>query len=180
MALFSKLIITHGLTETQTDLERVLYSADRAGSGIKLVDGMKAITSGMRQAKVVLGVNAAKASGTVTLSSHVATDTVTINGVAFTCVASGATGNQYNVGASDTDTATALAAAINASATALIDGYVTASSALGVVTITADDPGKQGNLITLAISAHGSVSGARCTGGDDGATTSTNYYGSAS
>lgn len=107
-----------------------------------------------------------RASGTLTLASVVATDTVTINGVTFTAVASGATGNQFNVGVSDTATATNLAAAINASVTSLVSGYVTASSSAAVVTVTSAFYGLAGNMTTLA-SAGGTitVSGARLTGG---------------
>ena len=109
---------------------------------------------------------ATAASGTYTLTSVVATDAVAVNGVTFTAVASGATGNQFNVGVSDTATATNLAAAINASATALVSGYVTASSAATVVTVTAVQKGLAGNVYTIT-SADGTIvaSGARLTGG---------------
>lgn len=115
-----------------------------------------------------------QASGTLTCVSVVATDTATINGVAFTAVASGATGNQFNVGVDDTATALNLKNAINASATALVSGYVTATSALGVVTVTSAFYGLAGNMTTLA-SAGGTitVSGARLTGGAADASAST-------
>ena len=109
--------------------------------------------------------DAVQASGTVTLSSMVAADTVTVNGTVFTCVASGATNNQFNVGASDTITAANLAAAINSSTTAAFRNLVTASSSAAVVTVVSNPEGVLGNAITLAISAHGSVSGATLTGG---------------
>jgi phage tail sheath gpL-like len=109
---------------------------------------------------------AVAASGTFTLASVIATDAISINGVTFTCVASGATGNQFNVGVSDTATAANLAAAINASVTALVSGYVTASAAATVVTVSAAIPGILGNAITIA-SADATItaSGARLTGG---------------
>lgn len=109
---------------------------------------------------------ATAASGTFTLTSVIATDAVSINGVTFTAIASGATGNQFNVGVSDTATATNLAAAINASVTALIPGYVTATSLATVVTVTAVTKGISGNAITIA-SADGTIvaSGARLAGG---------------
>jgi phage tail sheath gpL-like len=119
---------------------------------------------------------ATRASGTFTLTSVVATDAISINGVTFTAVASGATGNQFNVGASDTITAANLAAAINASVTALVAGYVTATSAATVVTVRSTDYGIFGNQ-TLIASADGTIvaSGARLTGGavDSGAKTYT-------
>jgi phage tail sheath gpL-like len=118
--------------------------------------------------------NCVQASGTLTFVSVIATDAFVINGVTFTCVASGATGNQFNVGASDTLTAAAAAAAINASATALISGYVTASSALGVLTITSAFYGLSGNQCTLVSNdATITASGARLTAGAADATAQT-------
>lgn len=72
---------------------------------------------------------------TITLTSVVATDAVTVGETKFTAVASGATGDQFNVGVDDTETAVNLAAKINALA------GVTATSDGAVVTVTADAPG---------------------------------------
>lgn len=114
---------------------------------------------------------ATAASGTYTLDTVIATDAVSINGVSFTAVAAGATGNQFNVGADDTETAANLAAAINASATALVNQHVTASSVDEVVTVTAVNKGVFGNAVTIA-SADATItpSGARLTGGAADAT----------
>lgn len=176
----SLIVITH--EDSSADMQKYLIAetGNRFQAGQKLMAYIRGLMGGAKSASVYIGETAVQASGTVTLSSHVATNTVTINGVAFTCMASGATGNQYNVGADDTATADNLAAAINASSTALVSGYVTASAASGVVTVTAVRPGLAGNMFTLAISANGSVSGAKLTGGTDGTTTRTHYYGSAS
>lgn len=108
-----------------------------------------------------------KASGTLTFASVVATNSFVINGVTFTAVASGASGNQFNVGLTDAATAINAAAAVNASNTTLIQGYVSASADTGVVTITAYDPGQAGNCITLAGGTHITASGARLTGGSE-------------
>lgn len=166
--------------EVTGNVQRDLYAETglQELAGVKLRDYMKKCTSGAHPAVVQTKVGMAKATGTITLSAHVATDTVTVNGITFTCVASGATGNQYNVGADDTATAVALAAVLNANTT--LDGMVVATSALGVVTLTALVPGELGNAITLAISAHGSVSAARMAGGTNGDTETTHYFGSAS
>lgn len=130
-----------------------------------------AINGGVHSGRVTLATTAVQATGTVTLSSMVATDTITINGTAFTAVASGATGNQFNVGASDTITATNAAAAINASATKQVSYVVTVASSAAIITITSQVPGYIGNMNTLAISAHGSVSGANLTSGSEDANT---------
>jgi hypothetical protein len=68
-------------------------------------------------------------------------DTVTINGVVFTAVASGATGTQFDVGLSDIDTASNLAAAIDANSavaqvTAVASGNQVAVYAVRAASIT--------------------------------------------
>lgn len=122
----------------------------------------------------VVGVSvddaATPASGTIVFSgAGAANDTVLINGVTFTAVASGATGNQWNVGASATASAANLAAAINASASALVSGHVSAVAAAGTVTITSKVRGVYGNAVTIAKGTDAgsvmTVSGARLTGG---------------
>jgi phage tail sheath gpL-like len=165
--------------ETTANLQRDVYAETglRELAGLKLEDYMKKATSGTRPVSVKTQVNAAKATGTITLSSHVATDTVTVNGITFTCVASGATGNQYNVGGSDTITGDNLVTALLANAT--LAAMITAANVAGVVTLTALNPGALGNAITLAISAHGSVSAARMAGGTNGDTETTHFFGSA-
>lgn len=177
MAIFNLIVVEHDETEANdlADLQAETGYVELAG--LKLKNFIKMITSGIRPAVVQTKVNSVKATGTVTLSSHVATNTVTVNGITFTCVASGATGNQYNVGANDTETAANLAAALNANTT--LDGMLIATAASGVVTLTALVPGELGNAVTLAISANGSVSAARMASGTNG-TEKTHYYGSAS
>jgi hypothetical protein len=166
------------LSHTESDLSKVGFfgslAADRPRDGFHALGRFfKAIAGGLtKAASCLVKRGAVKASGTITLSSHVATDTSTIAGVVFTCVASGATGDQYNVGGSDEATAENLADAVNASTSAGIANCVTASAASGVVTIEADVPAALGNSVTLAISAHGSVSGARLASGSDGSSTS--------
>lgn len=101
--------------------------------------------------------NAVRASATLTCVTVIATNTVVVNGVTFTAVNSGATGNQWNKGSTDTECATNLAASINASATALVSGYVTATSSSNVVTVYSTNYGIYGNQVTLT-SAGGTIS----------------------
>lgn len=104
------------------------------------------------------GGTAVAAAGTVTISSGSGSITATINGVAIA----------ITWATSDTNSATLLKNAINASVNALVAGLVTATSALGVVTVTAANKGKPGNTITLAASGTGATaSGARLTAGAD-------------
>lgn len=115
------------------------------------------LAAGIGDASVELvlnGTTGVRASATATIVSAAANDAVTINGVAFTAIANGGspTGNQWAVGAggtADADSATALAAAINASTTAKVQNYVTATAASNVVTIRAKQPGLAGNMFTL-------------------------------
>ena len=110
---------------------------------------------------------AVQATGTVTFSSVVATDTVSIGGVTFTGSNTSSGTSQFRTGSGDTVAAASLASVIGQNTTT--NKLVTATSQGAVVTITAIQPGTSGNFITLAISAHGSVSGATLTGGSVGA-----------
>lgn len=142
------------------DIQNIVQFLQKLNSGLLFQSGGTS-----PRAVVAIQENETRASGTLTCASTVATNTFAINGVTFTCVASGATGNQFNVGASDTLTAAAAAAAINASVTALISGYVTATSALGVITVTSALYGRGGNQATLVGGSNITASGARLTGG---------------
>jgi phage tail sheath gpL-like len=109
---------------------------------------------------------AVRASGTLTMATSSGTVGGVINGVTIT----------VTWGTSDTASSAALAAAINASSNALISGVVTATSALGVTTIRAVQPGKTGNAITLAASGTNvTASGTRLTGGVGGNTAAATF-----
>jgi hypothetical protein len=99
--------------------------------------------------RTIIDTSAVAASSVVTLASPAVGNKVTINSVDFTAVASGATGNQWVVGTSDTVSATNLAAAINASVSVGVANVVTAESKKGRVSIIADTAGTAGNSITL-------------------------------
>lgn len=135
---------------------------------------IQSVLSGNESGSPSVGVsveeNEDKATGTITFGgAGAANDTVLINGVTFTAVASGASGNQWNVGGTAAQSAENLAAAINASATDLVNKHVTATAASGVVTLTAAIPGHAGNAVTIAEGVDAglvmSVSGPRLTGG---------------
>jgi len=176
--MFSLISIVHN--EPEVDMKQLIQAptGDRALLGTRLMQYVRSLMGGARSAALHIKVNAVKATGTVTLASFVADDTVTINGVVLTGKASPAGEAQFAVGVSDTADAAALAAAINAHSTLSL--MVVASSALGVVTLTAILPGYLGNAVTLAISAHGSVSAARMAGGTNGAVQTSHYFGVAS
>lgn len=134
---------------------------EAAKRAIRLLEGVQlgSYAATVLQTKVTQ----AFASGTVTIASGSGSITATINGVA----------TAVTWGTSDTATATALAAAINASSDALVNKHVSATSALGVVTITAINGGYVGNAVTLAASGTGATASvARLAGGS---ATITNY-----
>lgn len=133
-----------------------------------------AAESGLRACSYDVQVNggaSVAASGTIALSGvSTANDTILINGVTLTCVASGATNNQWNVSGTAALQATEIARAINASSTSLVSGQVVATkTSTSTVTITAVLKGITGNTITIAKGTDGgsvmTVSGARLTGG---------------
>jgi len=112
-------------------------------------------------------------------TNTVAGDTVVVNGVTFTAIASGATGNQFNVGANTTITAINLAATLNTNAT--INALYMATASTNIVTLTektaggGNTPGaatKTGTIVIDAGTATTSVGWQKISG--TGAVTLTN------
>lgn len=112
------------------------------------------------------GPSGAEAQGTYTFTVNpTASQNIILNGVTWTFVASGATGNQTNIGVDLATTLTSLASDLNASTNASIDVAGYAASAT-VLTITYGTPGTAGNAYTLAAGTYaGTVSGPTLTGG---------------
>ena len=137
--------------------------------GQNLINFLTSIVSGGSQG--YLQGSYAEASGvaataTATFTAVVATDKLTVAGVDFTCVASGATGDQFNKGSSETLSAAACVAKINANATT--KKYVIASNVGAVITITAIHKVALGNLVTLTeTGGHITLSAAALAGGVD-------------
>lgn len=108
-----------------------------------------------------------KASGTMTFGGQPTADqTVTINGVVITFKASGATGNQVNLGGTATLTAQALKAFINDHIDEL---QVVATGASTVLTLTATTAGTWANTLGIARSGtYPSVSASTLENGTNG------------
>jgi Phage tail tube protein len=109
------------------------------------------------------------ATGSVAFSAQPAVNsTITINGVVFTFVASGATGNQVNIGANLAATLTSLASILNANGT-VGGAFATYAATATALNITRGTLGPVGNAFTLAASSapasNATVSGATLTGG---------------
>ena len=171
--------ITHGKETIGTIKDKVLRPASKGKEeAVALMSFFNALAGTDRNGKLVVQVNsgdAVTASGTVTFASFAAADTFTVGSETFTASASPSGNNQFLVTGGDTLAAAAAAAKINAHPNLL--QTVTATSALAVITITCKVPGLIGNYINIAISAHGSVSGAKLASGADATTYSTqNLY----
>lgn len=137
-----------------------IISTQKRENLLAIARQLRAVASGHKPVIYNIDVRdaAVLASGTVTLSGGSGTITATINGVAIA----------ITWATSDTNSAALLAAAINASTNALVQNIVTATSAAGVVTISAVVAGVVGNCVTLAASGTGATaSGARLTGGTE-------------
>ena len=109
------------------------------------------------------------ATGSFTFSAQpVASSTITVAGTVFTFVASGAVGNQINIGANLAATMTALAAVLNASVVPAV-AAATYTATANAINIVFDALGHAGNAFTLAASttppSNATPSGATLTGG---------------
>jgi len=134
------------------------------------------IGQGVRTFNGFVHVGGTQAVNAVTFAAFVDSDTVTINGVTLTGKTTPTTAAQFAIGATDTITAINFSNVVNGlgsfgAPAAKIWGVVTASPAAAVATLTAQETGAIGNLYTLAISAHGSVTGANFASGADGTIT---------
>jgi hypothetical protein len=151
-----------------------------AGSYLQVQTGVVAATGTITAATVVnantasiagtaLTATRRRAFGTVTAATAIAGDTVTINGQIFTGTAGAVTPGDatFSIDTGNTETATSLAAQVNAYGGSLVKGIVAAKSAAAVVTLYAVTQGTAGNAITLASSdgATLAVSGATFSGG---------------
>jgi len=107
------------------------------------------------------------ATGDITFTANPsATHTITINGVVWTFVASGATGTQTNIGANLAATLTQLATDLNASVNASITPVTYANVGGTKLGFTHDTLGAAGNSFTIASgNANGVASGATLSGG---------------
>ena len=107
------------------------------------------------------------ATGDITFSANPsAGHTITINGVLWTFVASGATGTQTNIGANLNATLTQLATDLNASANASITPATYSNGAGAKLNIVHDTLSAAGNSFTLASgNANAVASGATLSGG---------------
>lgn len=114
-----------------------------------MLNGMKA---GVLRGEITVAANSANpvaASGTLTLTSAVATDAVTIGAITLTASSTPANENQWEIdGADNAADAASLAACINVHS--VLSKVVSAKSVGAVVTVTAIVPGAAGSQIPLS------------------------------
>jgi hypothetical protein len=129
---------------------------------------LKGISGGIYPAsleQISTSANLVRATGTITVASILAADTITINNSTITASATPVGATQFQSAGANNVVATAIAACINANPA--YTGYVVATASSAVVTVSAYVQGVIGNAVTLA-SSNGTrlaVSGARLASG---------------
>lgn len=156
---------------TKADTSRMAVSGNERVSLRRLLNVLHGLHAGELLGKVVSTpstADAVQASGTITLASVLANDTVTIGKTTLTAKASPATEDEFSQAGTDTQDAASLASKINAHS--VLGKVVYATSSAGVVTVTCVVPGLIGNQLALASSNGGrlAVSAAYMTSGAGG------------
>jgi phage tail sheath gpL-like len=128
---------------------------DKRESLRAFIEELMGVLAGRRaMVRTCIASACASATATIVASSMSANDTIIVAGVTLTAKASPSGSAEFLLTASsDTTTAAAIAACINAHAT--IQKVVRATSAHGVVTLTCIYPGTIGNFVTLTKSSSG-------------------------
>lgn len=136
--------------ETTAEIESIINIEQGSQAALQSYENYFAgILGGQYRATIYASIGTVQATATMTSTgAATATEIFTLANVVFTARASGATGNEFNVSGTVATQAANIAAAINASTD--LTGIVTATSALGVVTITASVPGLSGNAIQFS------------------------------
>ncbi len=158
--------------ETVAQMQRfILASSNARDEALALANYFTRLASGQASATFTVQTAATapvRASNTLTLTyaSIANNDTTVVCGVTLTCVTGTPTGAQFKKETDATVTAANLVALVNSLATTNI--YVFASNVAGVVTLTAQSPGVNGNFLTLVGSTGIVRASALFTGGTGG------------
>jgi hypothetical protein len=164
-------------------LQRLIINSDLSAVGFKSVcdlsplqlpaannfaDYIAGLCGGNYMALLSFQVGAVQAAGLLTVSAggSANNETCTVCNVTLTGKTSSTANNEFTVSATAATQATNMAACINASTS--LAGKVTATAALGVVTITSVVPGLVGNGLQLSAGTLANVAATAFAGGDDG------------
>jgi phage tail sheath gpL-like len=165
-------------SSTITGERYVLEAKNKREAALRLSDLLRRIAGGNLRANLTVQTGASSpvaASGTITLASVAADDTVVIGGVTLTAKASPSGENQFSQAGTNTQDAAALAAKINAHSTLSL--LVSATSSGAVVTVTALQKGVVGNQIPMSQTGGTmTLSAATLANGAGGATSSGQSY----
>lgn len=153
---------------TPKDTSKLMTSTQPRTNLNRLINLLSGLLGGKLLGKLVMSYStsdAVAASGTITLASVLADDTVTIGKTTLTAKASPSGENQFSQAGTDTQDAASLVTKINAHS--VLGLICQATSVAGVVTVTMTIPGKVGNEIALtssngtrlAVSGSGYLSG---------------------
>lgn len=149
MSSFQTIVITSD--GTAADFKSV---CDLSMGGLDAIQSLEnyigAVEGGLQMANLAINVGAVKAAGTLTVAAGGSTNNqaCTICNVTLTAKTSSTANNEFSISATAATQAANMAAAINASTS--LSGKVTATAALGVVTISSAVPGLLGNGLQLS------------------------------
>jgi len=146
----TRLVIDHETTGLQQIDQMGLRQNESRLSGQNLVNYFAGLVSGVRSAALLtFAVDAVQASSVLTFTGlPTAAQTMVLGNSTITARASGASGLEFNIGATATITATNFVNLVNTNAT--LSPRFTASSAAGVVTILVSVPGQIGNAVQVS------------------------------
>ncbi len=119
--------------------------------------------------KSTVNIGGTQPTSTITFTGQpVTAETCVINGVTFTARTAATLANEFTIGPTFNETAANLAASVNASTSAAIQGQIRATVVGGVVTLTAVVPrsGTQGLATTTEVMTNATTSGAFAGGVD--------------
>lgn len=134
--LQTTIIIDHPDTEADT-VRRLKGNGGELDAGLKLKDFIKIMVSGIRRSKVVLGINSAKATGTVAFDASVEDDTIVINGTTLTAKDSPAGEAQFASSSGDDEDGSADSFVTKVNAHSTLASYVSAEKTTTGVNATA-------------------------------------------
>jgi uncharacterized protein YcfJ len=161
-------LLTISTTKSKTQLESLIPKNDADGALQGIINFLTGVAGGVDRALMYWKAGAVQAHGHLTVAStgSGAGEACTVCNVTLTGRTSTTTMNEFNVSSTPATQAAAMAACINASTD--LAGKVTATSALGVVTITAVVPGLAGNGFELSAGNLANTTAGAFASGSDG------------